>query len=334
MRWVFVGTLVLGGCGMQLHPCLPVPGSEVELVLRDMTAGEGASTLKERTPSPTREAIRFEARGRTYDADLYKPGDRVGAGMIMDPGASPYGRDDPRLIAFCKTLARARFAVLVPDLPGPKQLRVKASDARDLADAFYFLAGRPDLSPGGRAGLGASSYGVGPAVMAALDPDIRSRMRFLLAIGGYFNLGNVVTFFTTGYFRDDTVAGAAWKFQDPGQFGKWVFMKSYSDRLTDLNDAAALRTMADRKLADEKADIEDLRTRLGSEGRSVEALLGNRDPEKVPGLLAALPEPARVDLADLNLKGRDLSEFRARPILVHGYDDVIVPYTESVALAK
>jgi hypothetical protein len=91
--------------------------------------------------------------------------------------------------------------------------------------------------------------------------------------------------------------------------------------------------MAGRKLADEKASIDDLRAGLGAEGRSVDALMQNKDPEKVRELIAGLPEGARTDVAALDLKDRDLSALRARPILVHGYDDKIVPYTESVALA-
>jgi len=56
------------------------------------------------------------------------------------------------------TLARARFAVLAPELPGFRALRVRPTDAREVADAFAYLAGRPDLAPGGRVGIVAFSY--------------------------------------------------------------------------------------------------------------------------------------------------------------------------------
>jgi pentatricopeptide repeat protein len=201
-----------------------------------------------------------------------------------------------------------------------------------LAYCVHFLASQRDLAPEGRAGLGATSYAVGPAVMAAMDPDVRSKMRFLLGIGGYYDLERVVTFFTTGRYKEGDAT--AWRIQDPGDYGKWVFMSSYSDRLTDPNDSRTLKLMAERKLKTPPEDIEDLRATLGAQGRSVDTLLNNKDPERVPELLAALPDLARNDLASLNLKGRDLSSIEARPILVHGYDDIIIPYTESIALAK
>ncbi len=321
-----------GGCA--IPHCIPIPGSEVELVLRDIQAGDGPSELKNRSPATSRATVSYEVSGRHNEADLYKPGDAIKAGLVMVPGASPAGRDDPRLVAFASSLARAHFAVLVPEMPGVKELKVKASDSRDLADAFSYLATRPDLVPGGRAGIGATSYAVGPAVLAAMEPDVRDQVRFLLAIGGYYDLERVVTFFTTGNYKEETDASGAWKYQNPGDWGKWVFLLSYVDRLSDESDRKAIKEMADRKLKDAAAGVDDLRANLNGEGKSIDALMQNRDPAKVPGLLAALPKPAREDIAALNLKGKDLSALKARPILVHGYDDTIVPYTESVALSK
>ena len=86
-------------------------------------------------------------------------------------------------------------------------------------------------------------------------------------------------------------------------------------------------------MADLGADVTDLGARLGPEGRAVDALLANRDPQRVPALIGALPEPIRAEMAALDLKQRDLSRLQAKLYLLHGRDDAIIPYTESVALA-
>jgi len=91
--------------------------------------------------------------------------------------------------------------------------------------------------------------------------------------------------------------------------------------------------MAARKLRNLDADIADLIPRLGREGRAVHALLANRDPDRVPALIAALPAPVRGEIAALDLKRHDLAAFEADVILVHGRDDPIIPETESMALA-
>ena len=81
------------------------------------------------------------------------------------------------------------------------------------------------------------------------------------------------------------------------------------------------------------ADVADLEAGLGAQGRAVTALLDNRDPDRVPGLIEGLPEAVRRDLAALDLSRRDLAPLQARLLLVHGRDDPIIPSTESLALA-
>jgi fermentation-respiration switch protein FrsA (DUF1100 family) len=48
--------------------------------------------------------------------------------------------------------------------------------------------------------------------------------------------------------------------------------------------------------------------------------------------MAALPPGIRADMAALDVQRHDLSRFAARLILIHGRDDAIIPYTESLAL--
>ena len=50
--------------------------------------------------------------------------------------------------------------------------------------------------------------------------------------------------------------------------------------------------------------------------------------------MAALPEPILRQIEALNLANKNLHELHARMILVHGIDDDIIPYPQSIALAK
>jgi pimeloyl-ACP methyl ester carboxylesterase len=80
--------------------------------------------------------------------------------------------------------------------------------------------------------------------------------------------------------------------------------------------------------------VENLATKLGPEGRAYYDLLTNNDPNRVPELLANLPAGIKAQFDAINLARQDLSQLKARLILFHGYDDDIVPYTESIALAN
>ena len=61
-----------------------------------------------------------------------------------------------------------QFAVLVPDLRGLRDYRVRAANVREVADAFRYLVARGGLAPQGRAGIAGFSYGAGPVLLAAL----------------------------------------------------------------------------------------------------------------------------------------------------------------------
>lgn len=319
---LLITLLVLAGC-------TPLPNDEAAWVLQDLIAGAGPSILKERAPDPARMPIDYEVQGRSYQADLYRPGEPPLAGIVLVPGVAVRGKDDPRLVAFATTLARVRFLVLVPDLPNLRAHRTQAEDAQGVAGAFSQLLSRPEFPARGPAGIGAFSYAVGPAVLAALDPELRARVDFVLGVGGYYDLQQVVTFFTTGYFRKD----GQWHYLEPSDYGKWTFVLGNSGRLADADDRTAFRRMAERKLKNPHAGIDDLSAHLTPEGGALLDFLENRDPQRSPELLARLSPGIREELDALNLANKDLAVLGARLILLHGTDDRIIPYTESLALA-
>lgn len=324
---------LLIGCApspeMAPPPCLP--GGEAIRFLSDLAAGSEPSRLKQLTATPSRESIRYGMNGRTYEADLYRGAEAPLAGVLLVPGAAQQGKDDPRLVALARTLARSRFAVMVPDMKQVRDLKARPEDVQEIVDAFTYLIGSADLSPQGRAGISAHSYAVGPAILAAMRPEIRDHVRFVQGVGGYHDLAAVVTYFTTGYFRRP--GETAWRYLAPSQHGKWTFMLSNADQFSQEGDRQAIAAIARRRMAEPGASIDDLATQLGHEGRAFLSLLDNPDPARTPALLRQIPAAMQADLAALDLASRDLHPLRARLILVHGVDDSTIPYTESLALA-
>lgn len=330
MRRPADGCLILLLALVILTGCAPTRHYESALVLADMAAGDAPSRLKARTPPPTATAVRFSVGGREHAGDLYLPGaGRPLAGAVLVPGAVPEGKDHPRLVGLATTLARARFSVLVPDLPGFRHLRIHPTDARDVADAFAWLAAQPDLAPAGRAGFIAFSYGAGPALLAALENGVREQVRFVVGVGGYHDLVHAIRYFTTGYFE----TGAGWRYLEPAEYGKLVLVHSARPYL-DAADADVLRAMAERRLADRGADLSELAEQLGPPGRALYSLAINRDPGRFAVLFSELPAAMGADIAALSLHDKDMGRLRARLVLLHGRDDNLIPWTESAALAR
>lgn len=309
--------------------CSPIREYHAALVLADIAARDNPSHWKSVTPPPVRAPYHYHVDNRRYKADLYLSGQDALAGLLLIPGAAEAGKDDVRLVAFVKSLARARFNILVPDLDSLRKLQVGPDNVRELIDTFSVLQ-NSRFSPDGRAGILAFSYAAGPAVLAALNPEIRDSVDFIFAVGGYHDLNRVLVFFTTGHFIDEGLS----KHLPPNSYGKWVFVLSNLDRLSDLNDRERFKEMFERKKENLDAPVSDLASALTSEGRALYSFITNQDPIQVDALINKLPAGIRNDIIALDLANKNLQQLSSRLILVHGYDDSIIPYSESKALSR
>jgi pimeloyl-ACP methyl ester carboxylesterase len=316
-----------------LSCCAPQRAANALDLIRDIAAGDGESPLKRETTDPVRLSVAYSVGGRSYVGDIYWPSDGAPkAAAVFVPGVVKDGKDDRRLVAFAKSFARLGFLVLVPEIANLRSLVVSASDSQVIADAVRHLVEAGHLTEKKSVGLFAFSYAAGPALIAAMEPDTRDRVRFVYAVGPYYSVEAVVTYFTTGCYRAHPED--PWSSGTPSPYARWVFLRSNAGKVVDPADRAALIAMAERKLANADADISGLAKDLGGEGQSVLSLLANEDPERVRALIAQLPAPIRSEMRALDLSLRDLSSLKARLVIIHGRTDPMIPFTEGAALAQ
>ncbi|NCF83828.1 MAG: alpha/beta hydrolase [Proteobacteria bacterium] len=311
-----------GGC-LQMR----LGDSEAGLVLEDLVSND--SRLRDRTDRPTFRALRFGGDGRQLRGDLYLPADRVRAAIVLVPGLAVAGKNDPRLVALARTLARVNFVVLIPEVPGFRGYHMGVEAVEVLVTAVQALDGVPELQPRSPVGLGAFSFAVGPALIAALDPRVADRVNFVVAVGGYHDLRRLITYYTTGGHRDDRDTPT------PYDKGKWIFALGVSEKLDDASDRLAIQAAARRAIYANAGDMDvPVPAGLSPGGAALLELLGNTTPERVPILLARLPAPLRAEITALNPAEQQLHGLHARLLLLHGRSDNIIPYTESIALAE
>ena len=181
--------------------------------------------------------------------------------------------------------------------------------------------------------MAAVSFAVGPAIIALEEPPAAGRVDFFVGIGGYYDLQALITYVTTGFYRERE--SGPWLYRPPRPFAKWIFVLTNAGRLADPHDRATLLEMASRKLddADADADVTDLASNLGPRGQSVYALISNGDPDRVPELIADLPPEVRGEIERLDLARRNLAALDTDFLLIHDRDDRIIPASQSAALA-
>lgn len=299
-------------------------------VLDDLRRPDGESWLDRSTAPPIESSLRLEGGPHRFEADLYRPAHgRSHVPVLFVPGAVELGRADPRVAPFARTLARAGFTVVVPDLPSFRTLKALPDNVRELALAHALVCARRDLAPLGRAGLLGVSYAGGIAMLVALESAQAAQLPYVVTVGAFADLDSAVRFLATGRMVD---RGRVRQVQvDP--YGRLVFVRTYEDFMRDPRDRALLEAILERRMANLSADISDLVERLGPEGRLVVDLFEGRDQARVPELMARLPMGLRRRMAELSPARRDFSRLGARLYLAHALDDGTFPISESERLA-
>ena len=127
------------------------------------------------------------AAGAPYD--VYSPSRRpVRARLVALHGVTMAGGRDKRLVHLSRCLARAGVAVVVPSLRGMSALRVTPTDIDDLCDIVTDAAAWDDRP----LGMMAFSWGASYALCCAARPDVAEHVRFVISLGAYHHLGDLL----------------------------------------------------------------------------------------------------------------------------------------------
>lgn len=305
-------------------------GYEALLLLADMGGAEALPASYQSQPV-MRRTIHLPGKAGVYVADLYQAERAPRAAIVLQHGAAEAGKDDQRLVRFARQLARARFTVIVPEMPGAQGLKVSSDEIPVLHHAVDYLQQSSNLPPGTPIGLGGFSIAAGLAIQAAMLPVLRERVDFILAVGGYYDLPITLDYMTTGIFYLD---GERHQLQ-PNEYGKWVFVLSNIERIEDRPQRELMRRIAREKIVSPAAPVAaELVAQLHSDALHIYNYIVNALPEHSAPLRQRLPGTLQDEIRQLDLANKDLSAIRAKLLLVHGIDDNIIPYSQSIALQR
>ncbi len=258
-------------------------------------------------------------------ATLVRPNSPPCGGLVLVHGLSRWGPAHPFFQRMARALARAGFAVLAPDLPHLRAFQMAESDVHVVVEAIKALE---NTAPGPLGILG-FSFGAGPALLAAADPEIRDRVALIGTFGGYWDLAHVIVFITTGWYEED----GQWRRGRQQEYNRWKLLAALTPYIADPEEQRRLQKLVELKLADPDADVNREASRLGGSGRKLLALVENRERERIPALLDSLPQTIKDWVRRLSPANR-IGEVRARLLIAHGAQDDSIPYTESVRLAQ
>ena len=300
------------------------------LAVSELLNFENQGWLGKFSAAPKVREISYSGPKGTVRADLFLPHEKgKRSGILLNHGVIDTGKDDPRLKRFAEILCRSGFVVFIPDFKGMRSFRIAPSDIDEVQAAFdHFTSLRNYVLPQS-CGLFGFSYGAGPTILAASRPVMCDKVRFIIAFGAYSDLKNVLSFIASGHFEFE---GKRY-FRQPQEYGKWVFLANNLDFVVSPQDRSVLQSIIKVKLRDEKAPIEHFLPLLGEEGKNILTLLSHADPKQTEKLIQKLP-PGLQNYLETLAVGPVMNKLNADLILAHGEDDDMIPFTETLRLAR
>jgi pimeloyl-ACP methyl ester carboxylesterase len=295
--------------------------------------------------APALLEIEVDRDGERIPATLATPPSHGGGlpGWIVLGGVTRMGRFHPQLSRFAHALAVSGGAVIVPEIPEWRDLRLAPGvTAPTVRAAVRALDERPDVDHG-RYGVVGFSFGAPQAVMAANHPELADRIGVALTFGGYCNLERTLRCQLTGLHEWRGVTHRL----DPDPYGRWVLASNYLTAVPGYEDAcdvaANLRRMAlastERRVPawDPALDglKDELRDDLPADHRELFDLFAPPTGRPLTG--GDRSEAMAVDLAGACRRTeplldpvQELERLRVPTHLFHGRGDRLVPYTESL----
>lgn len=268
-------------------------------------------------------------------------------GWLLLHGAAIQGPDHPALVRLATALASSGAVAMIPEVAEWSRLDLDPAPADPVVKrAAEYMAEDPATASGGVV-LAGFSFGCSQAIRLAAELGATGLLRGVVGFGGYCDLSAAVRFGLTGVYHHDGEPRRA----EPDPYGRWVLAANYLHHTPGCEDAeeasAALRTLA--REAGERGVMawepfydamkSELAAKLSPRNRELFHLFAPPagvapDPEAAERIAPLIAATALHVHPQLELPpGLDATALP--PVrLVHGRDDPLVPFTETLALER
>lgn len=289
-------------------------------------------------PSPLQSLLSKVSRNATMESSHYSDGNKNDqplrvyhpngapkcAAFILYPGASPTGEEHEAMNGLALALARGGFRVFLPRIPELREVLIREESIDHVIKVFEAVSEREDVEETRIAAVG-MSFGGSLVVKACCDERMIAKPAVVLSYGSFFDFEKTLEFALTGDFSDGTHDYHL----EPHEWGRVGFFHNF------LHDV------------DGDFDFENVQSYLftcvGAEEDGVLAAyndLSRKDQKFVDKILKDsdldAQKLAHETLAKVRTTIEPLSpiSFLERidfPLfLMHGANDTMVPFTETV----
>jgi pimeloyl-ACP methyl ester carboxylesterase len=146
-------------------------------------------------------------------------------------GLTYHGKEHASLVRLARALAAAGNAVLVPDIPEWRALRIAAGHTVETIKAAVLELDTRGVTAPGRVGVIGFSFGATQALIAASDPALKGHLAGVAAWGGYADIRIAVR---SAFLGEHDLDGRSFTL-DPDPYGRWILAGNYLGLLDEFS---------------------------------------------------------------------------------------------------
>ena len=250
--------------------------------------------------------------------------------IILYPGASPYAEEHPKMGMLGIVLAQNGYKVFIPRIPPLKILDISEVNVEWFICFYQWLLDVHKLESHNIAMVGIS-YGGGIMLKAYLQlKEFVTPPKILMTHGTYADAESTLRFLLTGEILNNGV-----KYNiTPHEWGLIVLFNNYLQNL-DLDwDTSGVQEVIGLEIQQKFEDRDKVISTLPRFQKDiVNSILSGKGTEEVMDLCQVMVKNESATLQDLSPKYW-CHEIQQKVFIFHGANDSMVPFTESIQLAK
>jgi pimeloyl-ACP methyl ester carboxylesterase len=259
----------------------------------------------------------------SHPSFVYEPLKPNGAVLLVFPGLSVYGYQDPRINHLARSFASLGFTSVVPMIPEFEELRIDPNTINRFSDLILRIHEDTAFNRSAKPlGLFAPSYAGGVALLAATKCNVSHCVSSIMLLGSFYNFRSMITELMHT------------KSEDP--YAMMVLVRNllpYTPWYSEDLDQILLTAILDNGF---KRRVPESYLKLSKTSASVRALFHNITADlnfRTQMFSLALEKiEEKENWRDRFDISRKIAQLEASISLIHGREDAVIPASESEQL--
>ncbi len=249
--------------------------------------------------------------------------------VIIFPGASPYAEEHPGMIMLANALRNVGFNVFLPRIPNLKNLLIVKENVQWFEHCYLELLKHQNINSSPMVvGL---SYGGANLLKSSLSKSMQNNPpKSILSYGTYFSIESALDFFVTGNITyNDKLFHIT-----PHEWGTIVIFYNFISTIETSHDKEKITKLLKYRIEDNDLEVDKTKKLLkDNDNKLIDKILNGKIDHDIKLLIEKMINQ-NSDLLEYLSPQKWAKNISTKTFIIHGANDSMVPFTESVLLAK